>query len=582
MRTYSTYISFLNALKNGFDKSKKVNMEKVNSLVRTSDEFKTISKIIQDLTKIIKKIVDILYVLYIDMCKKKFPFESRCWENFITFLKTNHFHDELVDIYFQYFKNFKKNAEVLVEAMKWAFTKKNDMNLVKQFFTDVGVKNFFTKTPIFTTYLSFLYEKMLHIIDDLEKQDAPKELVLEKLVSDTKEVIKVIKAGPVKQFDYLEAVLSQSEDFKHYFTIPIQAEIIKIMQAEFPTSEEFFNLLALREMRGLNRCDLEGNDGIDVMRNGYKKRSRRKCINLGFLTFEKSYEMFKNNKIWYYFLDALPSIQEVDSKDQPITWKTFQEFKQSSMRYKVWKKSVDRKIIKECHLIDYVAQLIEIDSSNEEVLEIFEFGAQHYPTSIKLWEYYMVYYQNNDNVDGFVQTFYRGAEKLQAESLPLWKKVIEYLFLCYEKKYHLRDVLSLACKQTHSDFLHFRIKTLEYVFYQYGLDKARLVFQNLTKLHPPYKPLLDRMLEFEKKNVNCDRDKIVDVYEKLIEHFGDDNVEIWIDYLAYASTLTEEKDNKLFQQIVGRARVTLKGESLSNFETQWKHIDHPKVTAMVE
>lgn len=65
----------------------------------------------------------------------------------------------------------------------------------------------------------------------------------------------------------------------------------------------------------------------------------------------------------------------------------------------------------------------------------------------------------------------------------------------------------------------------------------------------------------------------MDVYEKLILDFGDDDVEIWIDYLSYASTLTEEKDNKLFQQIVGRARVTLKDVNLSNFDTQWKHIE---------
>lgn len=500
MRTYSTYISFLNALKNGFEKSKRANMEKVNELVRTSEEFKSISKIIQDLTKIIKKIVDILYILYIEMCKKKFPFERRCWENFITFLKTNHFHDELVDIYFQYFKNFKDDAETLMEAMKWAFNKRNDMDLVKQFFTEIGVKHFFTKTAIFTIYLTFLYEKMLHIIDDLEKQSALKELVMETLVGDTKEVIKVIKAGPVKQFDYLVAVLSQSEDLNHYFTIPIQAEIVNIMQAEFPTTEEFFNLLALREIRGLNRCDLESTDG-EVLRNGYKKRSKRKCINLGLQVFEKSYELIKSEKMWYYFLDALPNIQEVDSKDQPITWNTYKEFKQSSKRYAVWKKSCDNQMLKERHLIAYVAQLIEIDSSNEEVLDIFEYGVQHHPKSIKLWEYYMVYYQNNENADGFVETFYRAAEKLQADSLPLWKRVIEYLFLRYDKFEELRKVLKLACRQTHSSFLPFRIKTLDYVFYQNGLHKTRPIFQDLTKLHPPYKPLLDRMLEIEKKNL---------------------------------------------------------------------------------
>lgn len=78
---------------------------------------------------------------------------------------------------------------------------------------------------------------------------------------------------------------------------------------------------------------------------------------------------------------------------------------------------------------------------------------------------------------------------------------------------------------------------------------------------------------------NCDRDKVVDIYEKLVLYFGDTDVEIWVDYLAYASTLTAEKDYKLFQLTVGNARLTLKGENLSNFETQLKHIEPPKNNA---
>uniref|UniRef100_T1GPV0 U3 small nucleolar RNA-associated protein 6 homolog C-terminal domain-containing protein n=1 Tax=Megaselia scalaris TaxID=36166 RepID=T1GPV0_MEGSC len=502
MKTYSNYISFLNALKNGFEKSKKCNMEKISDLARGSEEFKRISNNIQDLAKIIKKIVDNLYVLYIGM----------------------------------------------LEAMKWAFTKRNDMNLAKKFFIDIGVKYFFTKTPIFLTYLSFLYERMLHIIDDLEKKNSFREFVMEKLEGGIKEVIKEIKAGPVKQFDYLTKVLNQCEDLNHYFTIPIQAAIIGIMQGEFPQSEEFFNILALRELKGFNRCDLENCDLNEVMRNGYKKRSKRTCINLAYLTFEKSYELFKSNRMWEYFLDALPNITEVDSNDQPIIWKTFQEFKISSKRYKVWKISYEKKMLKESHLIAYVQQLIEIDSSNDEVLEIFEYGVEHYPNSIKLWEYYMAYFENNEDDEGVIKTFYRGSEELH-------------------------KILDSACRLTHKDFLHFRIICLEYIFYQFGLEKAREIFTNISKFDPPYKPLLVRMLEFEKTNVNCDKDKIKEVYELLIFHFGDEDVDIWIEFLTYASSLTDEADNKLFQQIVGRARTTLKDLSLSNFETQWKHIE---------
>lgn len=500
MKTYSNYISFLNALKNGFEKSKKCNMEKISDLARGSEEFKRISNNIQDLAKIIKKIVDNLYVLYIGMCKNKFPYERRCWENFIVFLRTNNFHEELVDIYFQYFKNFKTDADTLVEAMKWAFTKRNDMNLAKKFFIDIGVKYFFTKTPIFLTYLSFLYERMLHIIDDLEKTNSSRELVMEKLEGGIKEVIKEIKAGPVKQFDYLTKVLNQCEDLNHYFTIPIQAAIIGIMQGEFPQSEEFFNILALRELKGFNRCDLENCDLNEVMRNGYKKRSKRTCINLAYLTFEKSYELFKSNRMWEYFLDALPNITEVDSNDQPIIWKTFQEFKISSKRYKVWKISYEKKMLKESHLIAYVQQLIEIDSSNDEVLEIFEYGVEHYPNSIKLWEYYMAYFENNEDDEGVIKTFYRGVEKLQSKSLPLWTIAINYLKYCYKSE-ELHKILDSACRLTHKDFLHFRIICLEYIFYQFGLEKAREIFTNISKFDPPYKPLLVRMLEFEKTNV---------------------------------------------------------------------------------
>ncbi|XP_060865287.1 uncharacterized protein LOC132941308 isoform X2 [Metopolophium dirhodum] len=174
--------------------------------------------------------------------------------------------------------------------------------------------------------------------------------------------------------------------------------------------------------------------------------------------------------------------------------------------------------------------------------------------------------------DKLMVAFSQGVRALN-DSLPLWKILIRNLR--YRRPEIVETLLKEATKGTEDFYdeklsLEIRPKYLEWCIEFKDIHATRDLFNELKDFKPACPKLYLVMIAIEREEPNYELDTVRQLYEEVTKLCGNDNVEVWIDYIRFE----QEYGNKgLKQKIYYKAVFNLQRQFLDTLFEQHESLE---------
>lgn len=194
------------------------------------------------------------------------------------------------------------------------------------------------------------------------------------------------------------------------------------------------------------------------------------------------------------------------------------------------------------YIIEWIQFLIKFNKDADAVKQIQNELAKNCDC-VRLWNLYLnltIEKTDKSNESDLVQLFYESIKAVkQKDSLDLWQLMINYCLLNNSQK--TEDILkegsqimiqeiSSFCR---SKYLLWSLSNSNRNENAKSLTKVRQIYQSLRQLPPFSADFFNKYIEIEKCATKLDDSKIIAAYEDALNHFGRDNLELWISYIEF-------------------------------------------------
>lgn len=204
-----------------------------------------------------------------------FPHEIVLWENFIKFCKHSNFEHDVSRTFERMLQFHGDKSDVWLRAAMWEYHERDNGERAKDVFLR-GLQ----RHPQCTKLTEEFFKCMLlqtskldsecNLEDDSESAQSVGMKRVELIYKNSKNHIKDVK--------FLESLLIICEDFP--FTKDLQKTIIQEMVEDHQKTEEVWDILAKRELRGFHMVDLESE------RDSFSKRTSEKRIEMCCMVYQ--------------------------------------------------------------------------------------------------------------------------------------------------------------------------------------------------------------------------------------------------------------------------------------------------------
>ncbi|XP_073947394.1 U3 small nucleolar RNA-associated protein 6 homolog [Choristoneura fumiferana] len=209
-------------------------------------------------------------------------------------------------------------------------------------------------------------------------------------------------------------------------------------------------------------------------------------------------------------------------------------------------------------MYEFGIKLLKLENvSNEELLKILEFALIRIPEAPSVWKEKLLLSKGNE--DEILTTLKKATKALnQDDAMNIWNTALdvidekETLMKLHKQFQNCESTILLAVKP----------KLLQKMYDYNGLKAARILYEELTKTPPLQKDVQTAMIKIEKSQDKPNAKQIRKCYEYLALHHGQENVDVWMDYMNFEMKFGNAQ---LSPAIYRRAVASLKKDLVDDF-----------------
>ncbi|XP_047993663.1 U3 small nucleolar RNA-associated protein 6 homolog [Leguminivora glycinivorella] len=304
--------------------------------------------------------------------------------------------------------------------------------------------------------------------------------------------------------------------------------------------KEVWPYIASKELEG---CHWEEIDEF-VDENSKFPINLLRCISV----YEEALQRFPDEKLCSKFIHELLGLNEnVCSENQKVT-----AIKDA------WMFGHENGLLSD-DMYAFGIELLKLEDSlnSAELGQILDAATMRNPRSKSVWKEKILLSKQNENK---LLSILKDATKVleQDDAICLWNTALDII----EKKETLMALHKKFQNCEMAVLLAIKPKLLQKMYDHNGLKAARELYDELIKTPPLQKDVQYVMIEIEKSQDNPSAKVIRKYYEYLVHHHGQDNVDVWMDYISFESTLGSAQFSPA---IYRRAVATLKKELVDEF-----------------
>ncbi|BES94497.1 U3 small nucleolar RNA-associated protein 6 [Nesidiocoris tenuis] len=295
------------------------------------------------------------------------------------------------------------------------------------------------------------------------------------------------------------------------------------------------------------------------MRGAPEDCSPKDAILLGIDVYEEAVKTLDTVEMWSLYIETMSDLYE-DA--------TFlKNFKRNRLIQAFLGAHCARKLKEEYYL--KWTGILDGDDEKEKKMKVLRSSTEVYPGSVELWEQYLVALSalpndgNQSTCDAVVEAFNAGVSKLKANkvsSLPLWKFIVSFTQLTDPVK--AEDIMKKGLLEGGEVNCFAKTIYLEWLVLSKGLKAGRKLYTEWA-LKPPFSiDFHKKMIELEKYAVTRDLKKLRQCHEAMVDQFGQENAEVWLDFIKFEQTSGSASK---VADLYSRAQRSLKAPHSSTF-----------------
>lgn len=256
--------------------------------------------------------------------------------------------------------------------------------------------------------------------------------------------------------------------------------------------------------------------------------------------------------MWKYFIDTLLELNQ-DMEVEPV-------LKRRKLGNTL-KEAHEAEAMSEEHYLFYTALLSDGKSNNLDMIsEILQKATELYPKSSKLWCQRLYHAIKMKSADNISQIFSEGKSKIV--DLSEFSKIIVNYWKLTKQNSKIQEFYKGICFKTDKNSADFREDYLEWTLEQYSIEKARKLYNELSKVPPPSLSFYYKMAEIESCQEKVNVSGWRNCYELATFFFGKSSVKLWMDYIRFEQ---ESGDPTKVSLLYERAKDMLDKEFVDDF-----------------
>ncbi|XP_044744333.1 U3 small nucleolar RNA-associated protein 6 homolog [Coccinella septempunctata] len=450
---------------------------------------------------------------------QRFPNEYSLHEGFYKFCKENNYTPSASQAVDNMIKMFSYKPEVWKLAAGW-YCHLNDTDKALQI-----LHKGLTVNPESTVLFSTAIELEINQVSSNDCSPEQRLFKENKCGEKIKTYVNLILKN-IKNLEYIISTLAILEG--HNYTNPAQQLILDHLFQNHSSEDVVWHTLAKREKKGMHFVT---NPNEQPRSNSFAKSCIMYCIDKyeqGLLLVAED----RKKKLWSNYLETLIEIQEENVQTQSID-------REGLLKTALQQAHRD-KCLEEYHYNIWVEMM-----PDDEARKTLEEATSIFPQSEELWKMQLRYAIKTDSVNDVNVTFKLGVLALQERALTLWLMLLRFHLLISEND-KMRVIFEDGVRQPPeiSDVL--KPKYIEWIAFHEGIDVARARYSTLALERPYCKELHLLMGKLEFSQMNIDHDSWQKVHELACAQFGEEDVDVWINYIKF---ILFRKPNDLQNQI---------------------------------
>ncbi|XP_012284127.1 U3 small nucleolar RNA-associated protein 6 homolog [Orussus abietinus] len=480
----------------------------------------------------------------------KFQEDLRFWVAYMKFCKHVRFYNSVSRMIGRMLQIHQDKPKCWYIAARWELEENKNTENAKQFLL---------RGLHFHPESRLLYTEMFR----LELAEAPAEVKTE---DDQKDERK--QSTDDMPIELKRAYIIYQQASKHVKDVKFVIDLLNIMK-EYPDTDKLQNkivnglvedysheplmwdTMARRELEGLVRpCSEESKLGI----TNTEQTTPRDRISLCNEVYQTAIKKIKTEEMWSLYIECLLEINQ-DIGSLP-------NFKRKLLKTALIQ-AHNAKKLKEKYYVYWIGMLNndqKDENSQKKLHEVLCWATEAIPDSVSLWHMRLKHYFATDQEDSASAAFTEAIKRLREKSLPIWKMKLLYVQAKDPEK--TEEVFKAALQAEPAIAKDFKPKYIEWLVLTKNIQMARKVYKALC-MEPPFGLELHKKME----NLELMQPEIIlkharKPYEMAILHFGNNNVNVWIDYITFEM---KHSDPKNVADLHSRAVKTLDSTLVDTF-----------------
>lgn len=270
-------------------------------------------------------------------------------------------------------------------------------------------------------------------------------------------------------------------------------------------------------------------------------------------------------KLWSRYLDTLLS-SIVTNEDLTPSKKLKNTFRAGLIK-KAFRQASEENCLSEQYYMKWLD--LAMDSEIPDILAKVSFDT---PQPVHMWKSRFkdaVFNQIQDS-ESIDKIFYEGIKQLQSKSLPLWLEYIKY-YKFHNNKNKVKSIYQDGFKQSPEISQILKPQYIQWLCFIEGIENARAQYKILVNQLPHCLQLHKTMYQMESMELKWNFIEWGQVHELACKQFGNNDIDVWIDYGVFYSEFNKTKDvHQNLQNIYNRAVSTLKANLVLSFKTRFR------------
>lgn len=382
--------------------------------------------------------------------------------------------------------------------------------------------------------------------DDAEAEDAVLKAKIPSLIYDA-----AVKSIPGVDFALTFLPICDAFDFAHH----LAERILEDVQTRHTNQEQVWDAVARRQLSCKDGAVRLAEEVVSSEKRG---AAAAKAI------FEQALVRLPTETMWKLYIQFQLELLEQSTNEK-------QAAKRLRQVVSLMQRASSEELLTFEHHQEWV-KLLQSCRENDAALACAQASVKRWPKSIEAWLLLLeLLIAEGPGAEVVLKSFEEALSAIpKQESLPLWKRAVEFLSSGAPEK--AIPFIEKALFYPPNVCTWAKEKLLELQLLYHGYSAARKFYKRMLNLKPVSLNFFQRMIDLENSRALPDVDKLRSYFEHAVAEFGETNFDLWLKYILFELKHSEGKPEQA-GVLYHRAVKTLHDDLTDHFVSAYSLLD---------